>query len=125
VPGVFVDTPPGCGALVSVTAMTWSSDLSLDGRLQIVLGGAVSFAGRGRAYGTSARAGNESRVEATVVEAAGRPGQWRFDLIGADAGGSARIHVIAGDVVAVTGGSVIFRLQGKAGERVAFTIARP
>ena len=33
--------------------------------------------------------------------------------------------VLAGEAVSVTGSSVTFRLQGKAGERVAFTIVRP
>ena len=59
------------------------------------------------------------------MDAAGKPGLWRFDL--SDSGGSAstRIHVVAGEAVSVTGSSVTFRLQGKPGERVAFTIVRP
>jgi len=124
VPGVFVNTPPGCVLPFKGTAAQWSSDLALDGRIQIVLDGAVSFAARGRTYGVLRRTGDASRIEATVTEAAGKPGLWRFDLV--DAGGAgARIHVVAGEVVSVTGSSVVFRLQGQAGERVAFTIARP
>ena len=99
-------------------------DLSLDGRLQLVLDGAVSVAGRGRTFGVL-RSREESRVEATLMEAAGKPGLWRFDV--AEAGGAApsRIRVIAGEAVSLTDGSVTFRLQGKPGERVAFTIVRP
>jgi hypothetical protein len=124
VPGVLVDTPPGCTFLSKETAVTWSSDLSLDGRLQIVLDGAVSVAGRGRTYGALARSREESRVEATLVDTAGKPGLWRFDV--SDSGGSAspRIRVLTGDAVSLTGSSVTFRLQGRAGERVAFTVDR-
>ena len=125
VTGVFAaNTPPGCPILVKETAVTWSSDLALDGRLQIVLDGAVSVAGRGRTYGALARSKEASRVEATVTEAAGKPGLWRFDLVDAS-GAETRIHVVAGEAVSVTGSSVTFRLQGKPGERVAFTISRP
>jgi hypothetical protein len=124
VTGVFVDTPPGCVVPLKDTAVQWASDLALEGRLQIVHDGAVSFAGRGKTYGMSALAGEETRVEATVVDAAGKPGLWRFDLMGARATTPARIHVIAGDVVAVSASSVTFRLQGKAGQRVAFTVDR-
>ena len=124
VPGVFVDTPPGCVAPLKDTAVQWASDLAFEGRLQIVHDGAVSFAGRGKTYGMSALAGEETRVEATVVDAAGKPGLWRFDLMGTRGTTPSRIHIIAGDVVAVTTSSVTFRLQGRAGERVAFTVDR-
>jgi len=119
VPNVFLNSCPFKG-----TAVNWVSDLSLDGRLQIVLDGAVSVAGRGRTYGVL-RSREESRVEATLMEAAGKPGLWRFDL--AEGGGTApsRIRVIAGEAVSVTDGSVTFRLQGKPGERIAFAIVRP
>jgi len=124
VPGVFVNTPPGCTLPLKETAVNWVSDLSLDGRLQIVLDGAVSVAGRGRTYGALARSREESRVEATLMDAAGKPGLWRFDVSDSGAGASPRIQVVTGDAVSVTGSSVTFRLQGKAGERVAFTIDR-
>jgi hypothetical protein len=124
VTGVFVNTPPGCSLPVKETAVDWSSDLSLEGRLQMVLDGTVSVAGRGRTFGRLPNHSEETRVEATVVEAAGKPGLWRFDLAGGDAAAT-RIRVVTGDVVSVTGSSVTFRLQGKAGERVAFTITRP
>jgi PKD domain-containing protein len=124
VPGVFVNTPPGCTVPLKETAVNWVSDLSLDGRLQIVLDGTVSVAGRGRTYGALARSREESRVEATLMDAAGKPGLWRFDVSDSGAGASPRIQVVTGDTVSVTGSSVTFRLQGKAGERVAFTIDR-
>jgi hypothetical protein len=122
VTGVFAST---CPIFVKETAVTWSSDLSLDGRLQIVLDGAVSVAGRGRTYGALARSREESHVEATLMDAAGKPGLWRFDLSDSAGSASSRIQVVTGDAVAVTSSSVTFRLQGKAGERVAFTIVRP
>jgi hypothetical protein len=124
VTGVFVNTPPGCSLPVKETAVNWSSDLALEGRLQVVLDGTVSVAGRGRTFGMLPHRSEETRVEVTVVEAAGKPGLWRFDLAGGDAAAT-RIRVLTGDVVSVGAGSVTFRLQGKAGERVAFTIVRP
>ncbi len=124
VPGVFVDTPPGCTLPLKEAAVNWVSDLSLDGRLQIVLDGAVSVAGRGRTYGALARSREQSRVEATLMDAAGKQGLWRFDVSDSGTGASPRIQVVTGDAVSVTGNSVTFRLQGKAGERVAFTIDR-
>jgi hypothetical protein len=122
VTGVFVNSPPGCVLPLKEAAVTWSSDLALDGRMQMVLDGAVSVAGRGRTYGVLARRAEESRIEATLVEGAGRPGLWRFDL--ADGSGASRIRVIAGEAVSVTGSSVTFRLQGKPGERIVFSVAR-
>jgi hypothetical protein len=90
----------------------------------VVNGAAVSYPGRGRAYWTLALAEGENRIEATVVEAAGKPGLWRFDLMGSQAVESGSIHVIAGEVVSVAATSVTFRLHGTPGERVAFTFVK-
>lgn len=105
---------------------TWTSDLTVDGgRLQVVVNGsAATFPGRGRSYGTAGLVNGENRVEATVVEAAGKPGLWRFDVVSQQFDGSGRIRVIAGEVVAVAPNSVTFRLRGIPGERVAFTVAQ-
>ena len=62
-----------------------------------------------------------ARVEALVVTAAGRPGTWRFQLPAGATPGS--VHVVAGDVVAITADTVTFRLAGRPGERLVFTFA--
>src|SRR5205823_2658459 len=104
----------------------WSSDLTVEGgRLQVVVNAtAVSYPGRGRAYGMGALVNGENRVEATVVEAAGKPGLWRFDLMNSQEVAPGSIHVIAGEVVSVAATSVTFRLHGTAGERVVFTFLK-
>jgi hypothetical protein len=121
VPSVFVDTPPGCVVPLKDTAVQWASDLALEGRLQIVHDGSVSFAGRGKTYGMSGLAGEETRVEATLVDAADKPGLWRFDLLTTSAVAAGSIRVISGDPVQISSTSVTFRLQGRAGERVVFS----
>lgn len=60
-------------------------------------------------------------VEAVLVRAAGRPGRWRLDLGGHASVQSGSLRVIAGTVAVLAGDSVVFQLQGKPGERIAFT----
>jgi PKD domain-containing protein/Big-like domain-containing protein len=128
-PVVFT-TSYGCGGLRLTTAdrgsLGWSSDLALDGgRLQIVVNAAsASFPGRGRSYGVASLRGAENRVEATVVEAAGKPGLWRFDVMNAENVVAGSIHVLAGDVVNIAASSITFRLHGTPGERVSFTFQK-
>ncbi|PYQ40598.1 MAG: hypothetical protein DMF77_17960, partial [Acidobacteria bacterium] len=112
----------GCFAAREVAGMAWSSDLAVDGgRLQVVINGAAaSFPGAGRSIGTARLTGKPNRVEATLVDAAGKPGSWRFDLMGSPAAVAGSIRVIAGEVVEIAGTSVTFRLAGKPGERVVF-----
>ena len=107
-------------------ALGWSSDLAVEGgRLQVVVNGSsASFPGRGRAYGVASLANGENRVEATVVEAAGKPGLWRFDIMNEQNVSPGSIHVLAGQVVNVAASSITFRLQGAPGERVAFTFQK-
>jgi hypothetical protein len=128
VPRIFVDTTfPGCPvpfAGIAPATAAWSSDLAVEkGRLQVTVnGGAVVYAEQGRSYATSPLADGENHVEATLVAAAGKPGLWRFDLVGIEPG--AAIRVLAGEVANVTGEAVTFRLQGTPGERVAFDVVR-
>ncbi len=64
------------------------------------------------------RRSGENRVEATLVQATGQPGLWRFEL---GAGASGSLRVIAGEVTLVTPEAVVFRMKGRPGERVVFT----
>jgi hypothetical protein len=104
----------------------WSSDLAVEGgRLQVVMNGAgASFPGRGRAYGMGAIKEGENRIEATLVEAGGKPGLWRFDFMGSQAVTPGSIRVIAGEAVEIGSTAITFRLKGTPGERIAFTFRR-
>jgi hypothetical protein len=79
--------------------------------------GAVA-AGNGRLRLGVAASSGDNRVEAVVGEANGRPGTWRFELTGDVLPGTLRVD--AGEVVQVAGDAVVFRLSGRAGERIAF-----
>jgi hypothetical protein len=125
---IFVDSFGCSTAFVSVRPQSaaWSSDLSVEGgRLQLVVNGAAaSFPGRGRAHGVATLVEGENRIEATLVEGAGKAGLWRFDLVNGRAIATESIRVVSGDVVAVSATSVTFRLDGNAGARVVFTFRR-
>jgi hypothetical protein len=133
-PSVFTDATPVarifvqsvCFAPLLETAPTaWSSDLTVEnGQLQVTVNGAVTYADRGRGYGTSPLGDGENRVEATLVSGAGKPGLWRFDVVKGASLDPGTVQVLTGDVVSVTSNTVTFRLQGIPGERVAFTFVR-
>jgi hypothetical protein len=103
--------------------VAWTSELNLEGGSgQVVVNGeSAAFAGRGRSAGAALGRRGVNRVEAQVVEAAGTPGTWRFEL---DTTGSLQpgtIRVIAGEIALVTESAVVFRLKGRPGERVVFS----
>jgi PKD domain-containing protein len=129
-PVVFNTNYGSCTAARLTTAekgsLGWSSDLALDGgRLQIVVNGtSASFPGRGRAYGVASLKSAENRVEATVVEAAGKPGLWRFDVMNAENVAAGSLRVLVGEVVNIAASSITFRLRGTPGERVSFTFEK-
>ncbi len=110
----------------TVRDLAWSSDLGVEGaRLQVVVnGGGSAFPARGRSYGTAASIEGDNRVEAMLVEASGKPGLWRFDLMTTSGVAGGTIRVIAGEPVQVSSTSVTFRLQGHVGERVVFTFQK-
>jgi len=103
--------------------VAWASELDLAGGSgQVVVNGeSAAFAGRGRSAGAAHGRRGVNRIEAQVVEAAGTPGTWRFEL---DTTGSLQpgtIRVIAGEVALVTESAVVFRLKGRRGERIVFS----
>jgi hypothetical protein len=106
--------------------IAWSSDLAVEaGRVQLIVNAASpAFPGRGRSFGTSRLVAGENRVEATLVEAAGKGGLWRIDLRPEEAILSGSLRVIAGEVVSVGPTSVTFRMSGRPGERVVFSFFR-
>jgi hypothetical protein len=103
--------------------VAWTSELNLEGGSgQVVVNGeSAAFVARGRSAAAAIGRGGLNRVEAQVVEAAGQPGTWRFEL---DTTGSLQlgtIRVVAGEVALVTESAIVFRLKGKPGERVVFS----
>src|SRR5262249_42293463 len=130
-PSVMFIVDPSCGCKCGPKpfggdVVRWSSDLDMDGgRLQLVMnGGSESSARRGRAYGEASLAEGENRMEAVLVEASGKPGLWRFDLLNAEAIVPGSLHVVAGEVASIPSSSLTFRLRGVAGERVVFTFQK-
>jgi hypothetical protein len=105
--------------------VVWTSDLRVPGgRGQIVMNGTASVApGEGRAYAVTPSVKGENRVEATLVNASGKPGTWRFEFTG-NSVKPGSIRVIAGEASLVAGGAIEFRLKGTPGERIVFAFVR-
>jgi hypothetical protein len=107
----------------AASAATWVSELSVDGgRGQVVVDGADAvFPAAGAETFTAAAGRGTHRFEATLVDSSGRPGSWRFDLtaLGAVPGS---LRVVAGEAAVAGSAAVVFRLKGKPGERVVFSV---
>jgi hypothetical protein len=89
-----------------------------------VLNGQQAFftrRGESRGQEVGRMASSLNRVEAQLVSADGRAGTWRFDLSPTARLEPGSIRVIAGSAERMTPDSVVFRLKGQPGERVAFT----
>jgi hypothetical protein len=118
-------TGRGCfrGATHSRATGTWVSELSVaGGRGQVVVDGteAVFPAGGQETFSVPTGPGTH-RFEATLVDATGRPDTWRFDLEALrPVPGSLR--VVAGEAAVAGSAAAVFRLRGKPGERVVFTV---
>jgi len=92
------------------------------GRGQVVVDGTEAvFPAGGVETFTAAAGPGTHRFEATLVDASGRPGAWRFDL-SALGPVPASLRVVAGEAAVTASAAVVFRLRGKPGERVVFTI---
>jgi hypothetical protein len=102
----------------------WTSHLDVPGGSgRVTLNDASVAVGRGRVQASARLPRGESRVEAELLNADGKPGVWRFELGPYVAAGSVR--VLSGEPVHVSDSAVVFRLTGKAGERVSFTFRTP
>jgi hypothetical protein len=103
--------------------IAWATELDLDGGSgQVVVNGeAAAYAARGRSAGAAVGRRGVNRIEAQVVEAAGRPGTWRFELDTTGSLQAGSVRVIAGEVALLTENAVVFRLKGRPGERVVFS----
>lgn len=111
----------GGNAALQRTGVTMQAALDVPaGQGQLVVNGSAAFFQQGGRLPApvEARPG-PNRVEAILIRAQSRPGSWRFEMNGAFEPGSFR--VIAGDVTLLTAETIVFRLAGKPGERVAFS----
>jgi hypothetical protein len=97
------------------------SDLRLaGGRGLVVLDhGAAQAQGEGPAPWRLRPGERHHVVEAVVTRARGEAGTWRFECA---AGAPGRLHVRAGHALSASPTAVVFRLAGRAGERVAFAL---
>jgi hypothetical protein len=118
------DTPATAAAASplgeAVTVEGGTSQLDAPGaRVEVTLDGALvpprALAMR-RAAGTT-----RHQVEAVFTAASARPGTWRFDLPGLR---PPTLQVRAGRVVALAPGAVVFRVDGRVGERLGFVFER-
>jgi hypothetical protein len=102
----------------------WTSVLDAPGATGTVTVNGAATAGVSRAAATIATRdeGEELRVQGVVATAAG-PGTWRFERHSAG-GPGVRLKVIEGQVALLTPDTIVFRLRGKPGERVAFVAVR-
>jgi hypothetical protein len=122
---------PGCGfmgqdASTGKRLAGLSSDLTVErGRLQVVVNGASPFfAGRGRFLAARNVADGENRVEAVLVESAGKAGLWRIEISPVEEILAGSLRVITGEAVLVGASSATFRLSGREGERIVFTFLK-
>jgi hypothetical protein len=108
---------------IEVQGGSWQSVLQPAGaRGQVVVDGAQAvFPAAGRESFATPLAPGAHRFEATLVEAAARPGggSWGFELQGLRVSPGS-LRVVAGDVAQVGADTIVFRLRGRAGERVVF-----
>jgi hypothetical protein len=104
----------------SARRLSWVSQLDIpEARGQVVVNGeAVVYAAAGRSAAAAVGRRGENRLEAQIVQGTGKAGTWRIDLGGTSSLVKGSLRVIAGEVEAVAGDAVVFRLSGKAGERV-------
>ncbi len=127
---LVMDRPKSCVATFRTSAperesgpgVTWTSRLEAPRASGLVrAAGQLAAAGPGTAVFVLPLRPGENRVDAELVADADGPGTWRFEARapGRLEGGSFR--VLAGEAVQVEPEAIVFRLSGKAGERVAFS----
>jgi PKD repeat protein len=119
---VLSGAAPGADRRRAITPVHFTSQLEVpEGEGHVLTNGTLSSpvqAGRS-SIGFEKRAGT-NRVEAVLVAATGRPGAWRFDFSGHSSFRPGSLRVLAGTVVSLTGDAIVFQLQGRPGERIAF-----
>jgi hypothetical protein len=114
------------GPRPEASTLLWASDLRLEGgRVQVIFNGSTaSYPERGRSLASTRIKDGDNRVEATVVNAAGKAGSWTIDLSSSPAVQAGSIRVLAGEIESVGANAVTFKLKGTPGERIAFTFVK-
>jgi hypothetical protein len=90
----------------------------------VINGAAPAFPGRGRGTGIANLVNGENRVEAILVESAGKAGLWRIDFNPSDSIAEGSFRVISGEAVLLGASSATFRVNGREGERIVFTFLK-
>ena len=99
----------------------WTSALDMpDGAGRVLVNGASAGTGARSPspFAVTETAGGVVRVEG-ILEGASGPGTWRFERAGPT---PVRLKVIEGQPALVTDTAIVFRLRGRAGERVSFAV---
>ena len=118
---VFASTCLGFRGASGEATSNWLSELAVSGGSgQVVVNGEAVFPRSGRSPIPVRLQRGENRVEATLVEARSG-GSWRFELGGGTGVRPDSIRVVAGDVMQSGADALVFRLQGRPGERVVFS----
>lgn len=102
-------------------SLRWATILEARGaRGQVFLNGAAAAAVRGGRVDlrTDARRGNNDVV--AVLTAADAGGTWRFELVDGQEFEPGSLTPLQGEVVLATPQALVFRVHGRAGERVSF-----
>jgi hypothetical protein len=89
------------------------------GQGEVSTNGSTTRVAEGEAHLVAAEQPGDNLVEAWLREAKGE-GFWRFDVTGREPLQPGTLRVISGELVGVAAGSVVFRVSGRTGERVAF-----
>jgi hypothetical protein len=120
---VKTTTPEAARPASQARRVDWASELAVaEATGQVVLNGsAAAVAGPGRSTALAAGRQGENRVEAQIVQGAGKPGTWRFELGATASLVPGSLRVVSGTVAEVSGDAVVFRLSGRPGERVVFS----
>jgi PKD repeat protein len=105
------------------TSLSWNVELDSAGAVgHAVVGGQVLVAASGRRVeARTPRRQGESVVTATLVEAVGKAGTWRFEAAAGESLEPGSLRVLRGDVVLLTPTSIVFRVKGVVGEQLAFS----
>ena len=108
--------------LDSAAQFTWSNELDVDGAAaQVRLNeGPEFFPARGYSHAVGEARRGDNVVSGRLLQSAGRPGSWRFDLGLDSALVAGSVRPVTGTVEEITASSITFRMSGRTEEVVAF-----
>jgi hypothetical protein len=108
---------------VAPASLNWSSQLQVPDASGRVLGNGTDagVTPAGVTQLSLVRRAGVNRVEAQLQSGSGQGGTWRFELLDRGAIEPGSLTAQDGEPLQVTGEAIVFRVSGRAGERVAFT----